>query len=74
MKKRLIPIILAVLLPGITVAQSVDEVRNNPDYLYGEGFGRSLREADNDALQNLISKIKCEKIAIGKITVNTYWM
>lgn len=57
MKKRLIPIILAVLLPGITVAQSVDEVRNNPDYLYGEGFGRSLREADNDALQNLISKI-----------------
>lgn len=57
MKKRVIPIILAMFLPIIAVAQSVDEIRANPDYLYGEGFGRSLREADNDALQNLISKI-----------------
>lgn len=57
MKKRVIPMILAMFLPVIAVAQSVDEIRANPDYLYGEGFGRSLREADNDALQNLISKI-----------------
>lgn len=57
MKKQVIPIILAMFLPIIAVAQSVDEIRANPDYLYGEGFGRSLREADNDALQNLISKI-----------------
>lgn len=38
-------------------AQSVTEIRNSSDYIYGEGFGRTLRAADNDALQNLISKI-----------------
>lgn len=38
-------------------AQSVDDIKESPDYLYGEGTGRTLRAADNDALQSLISKI-----------------
>ena len=54
-KRKLI--ILSLLIPAITVAQSVDEIRESRDYISGEGYGRSLREADNDALKSLISKI-----------------
>lgn len=46
---------LAVAMPML--AQSVEEIRESSDYIFGEGFGRSLREADNDALRSLISKI-----------------
>lgn len=38
-------------------AQSIDDIKNSPDYLCGEGRGESLREADNEALRDLISKI-----------------
>lgn len=46
---------LAATLP--VLSQSVEEIRESSDYISGEGFGRSLREADNDALKSLISKI-----------------
>ena len=60
---------LAVALP--VLSQSVDEIRESSDYISGEGFGRSLREADNDALKSLISKIsisvqsECERAGNG---------
>ena len=41
----------------ILVAQSVDAIKGNEDYLSGEGWGESLKAADNAALQDLISKI-----------------
>lgn len=50
-------ILLAFVQTTAVVAQTVDEIRNSPSYISGEGFGRSLREADNDALKSLISKI-----------------
>ena len=55
--KKLIIIPLSLILTIPVLGQSVDEIRNSPDYISGEGFGRSLREADNDALKSLISKI-----------------
>lgn len=57
MKNYNIIFLFALILPVTTLAQSVDEIRESPDYISGEGFGRSLREADNDALKSLISKI-----------------
>src|SRR6056297_3140327 len=49
---------------GITVfsdAQSVDQIKNNTDtYLWGEGTGNTLKEADNEALQMLISQISVQ--------------
>lgn len=57
MKRHNIIFFLALVLPATALAQSVDEIRESPDYISGEGFGRSLREADNDALKSLISKI-----------------
>lgn len=57
MKNRivLLTLLLAVTVP--VLSQSIDEIRESSDYISGEGFGRSLREADNDALKSLISKI-----------------
>ena len=39
------------------VAQNTDEIRRSDEYLSGEGWGESLKSADNAALQDLISKI-----------------
>ena len=57
MRTKIILLSLLLAVYGTAIAQSIDEIRESSDYLYGEGFGRSLREADNDALKSLISKI-----------------
>ncbi|MCM1290561.1 MAG: LPP20 family lipoprotein [Prevotella sp.] len=38
-------------------AQSLESIKNNSAYLYGEGWGKTVDEADNNALNDLISKI-----------------
>lgn len=38
-------------------AQSWESVKSSPEYLYGEGWGNSVSEADKQALAALISKI-----------------
>lgn len=50
-------VLLLLSLPVFAFSQSVDEIRESRDYISGEGYGRTLREADNDALKTLISKI-----------------
>ena len=44
-------------LSGAMYAQSVEEIKASEEYLTGEGWGESLKAADNAALQDLISKI-----------------
>lgn len=39
------------------VSQSVSEIKADENYIYGEGWGMSLKQADNQALQDLTSKI-----------------
>lgn len=60
-KKRFLNISLAIatlLLCSETLcAISWDEIKQNPLYLYGEGWGASDAEADKHALADLISKI-----------------
>ena len=41
----------------VTNAQSVEAIKSSNNYLSGEGWDETLREADNAALQDLISKI-----------------
>ena len=36
---------------------SIDEIKQSNDYLWGEGHGKTNKEADNRALKDLISKI-----------------
>lgn len=42
---------------NIISAQSVEDIKASEEYLTGEGWGESLKAADNAALQDLISKI-----------------
>lgn len=45
------------MLCGAVYAQSIEDIRESEDYLCGEGWGESLKAADNAALQDLISQI-----------------
>ena len=60
MKKIQEGIICLVLLWMSTIAihaQSWDAVKSSSIYLYGEGYGATVEEADKQALSDLISKI-----------------
>lgn len=54
---RLIMFSIVVLIVSSVSAQEVEDIKNNNDYLYGEGWGATVYEADQAALQALISKI-----------------
>ncbi len=61
--RKLIICLLAVsLFPLAGLAQSdaanrAEMVKENPEYIYGEGEGETPADADRNALQNLLSKI-----------------
>ena len=57
MNRKIYLILLCLTLSVTGYSQSIDEIRESNEYISGEGFGRTLREADNDALKTLISKI-----------------
>lgn len=38
-------------------AQSVSQIKADNSYIYGEGWGATLKQADQSALQDLTSKI-----------------
>ena len=53
--------ILALLVMMMTTlgvfAQTWETVRDSEDYIYGEGWGKTVAEAERQALGSLISKI-----------------
>ena len=56
--KRFKSVLLCLFaLSSIVCAQSVEAIKASEEYLCGEGWGESLKAADNAALQDLISKI-----------------
>lgn len=60
--KSLLMIIAVLGFPGMLYAQTdgamaADIIKNNPEYIYGEGEGDTPADADRNALQNLLSKI-----------------
>lgn len=56
--KRFKSVLLCLFaLSGVVCAQSVESIKSSNEYLSGEGWGESLKAADNAALQDLISKI-----------------
>ena len=56
MKKRLFFVLFA-LVALTASAQTWEQVRDSEDYIYGEGWGSTVTEADKQALANLIGKI-----------------
>ncbi|MBS3742360.1 MAG: LPP20 family lipoprotein [Candidatus Cloacimonetes bacterium] len=87
MKPLVLLIILLGIFNNILYSQNLDSIQNAGNYLYGIGEGKTFREADKNALDNLISQIsvhveskfknivteKNEQIEeYTKIVVNTY--
>ena len=55
--KKIYLSLIALFATTVLYAQSVEEIKASDEYLTGEGWGESLKAADNAALQDLISKI-----------------
>lgn len=55
--KRIIVFLLVVVLGSSAFAQTLTDIKNSNDYLWGEGTGNSVRAATKNALDDLISKI-----------------
>lgn len=55
--KFLLNTIIFITITLSLSAQTWESVKNSPDYIYGEGYGNSIDEADKNALSALISKI-----------------
>lgn len=56
MRKIVVTCVLLMLFLD-AFPQSWESIRNNEEYLWGDGFGASVREADKQALDNLSSQI-----------------
>ncbi len=55
--RRLVALCSCLLLTLCVSAQEWETVRDSEDYIYGEGWGSTVAEAEKNALSNLISKI-----------------
>ncbi len=55
MRNLLFAILIA--FPLLITAQNVSEIKNSKEYLWGEGWGETFKQADKQALQNLVEKI-----------------
>lgn len=67
MNKRLYFSILSLLFTVLSVSsQNWETVKSDSSYLYGEGWGITVAEADEQALQDLISKISVQ--VVGEIS------
>ena len=53
----IVPVIFLLFQSVMASAQSIDEIRQSPDFLSGTGTARSLRLADNDAIKNISIEI-----------------
>ena len=57
MNKLLTILLCALLLPAAAAAQSVESIKKDKSFIWGEGTGDSFDEADQAALQQLSSQI-----------------
>ena len=51
---------MLLMMPLWTLAQTVghaEDFKNNADYIWGQGYGATVKDADQEALANLMSKI-----------------
>ena len=53
---RVLALCACLLIALNAFSQKWEDVRDSEDYIYGEGWGSSVAEAERQALNNLISK------------------
>lgn len=57
MKKNILFIVLVLVGGAVVLAQSVSQIKDDPNYIWGEGSGSSVRIADKEALEQLSQQI-----------------
>ena len=57
LKKRIVCLLFIGCAVALSSAQSISEIKGNKDYIWGEGKGVTLTEADKEALNDLITQI-----------------
>jgi hypothetical protein len=57
MKKNILFSVITLLFPLAVSAQSIEEIKNNPDYKWGEGTGITIDEAEREAMRQLVEGI-----------------
>lgn len=62
MVRRIIYLIVVLFCVQPILAQDWEGVKQNPIYLWGEGWGITVSEADNNALNDLVSKISIQVV------------
>lgn len=65
---KLLSILLFLCTTYVANAQNWESIKSNPAYLYGEGWGTTISDADNNALSALISKIA---VNVSSVTSQT---
>ena len=70
MKKPILTLVFAFFI-GSIFAQSIETIKNDKNYIYGEGSGVTLQEADQNALRFLLSQISTH--VESKYEQNTEW-
>jgi len=66
----LIPFFCLVLSVLSVDAQEMDDIRNNPDFVWGQGFGETLQAADDNAVKDLVSQISVNIDSQTKTTIS----
>lgn len=55
--KRIVCLFFIACTMVVASAQSISEIKRDKDYIWGEGKGVTLTQADNEALNDLITQI-----------------
>ena len=68
MMKRLLFFLLTLLPLWVQAQTSIHEevLKNAAEYIVGQGWAETVKEADREALANLMSKISVQESKIGR--------
>ena len=55
--RRLLLFVIVLAFPMLMLAQSVNEIKNSKEYLWGEGWGDTYKKANQQALQAVVEQI-----------------
>ena len=57
MKLKRVCIFIVLLSHTMLNSQSIDQIKNSNNYLWGEGIGRNLGQADKEALKGVFDSV-----------------
>ena len=70
MKRKIFTVVLFMLMCSVGVsAQSVDIIKADTSYVYGEGSGSTVNTADREALENILQQIKLTVVHDSELNI-----